>query len=182
MKVKDLVNRSKEGTVTPVELAEVAALLSAGVGGENTYQLLYVLGRSGATSYEPLVASFLDHRDNPMVARLALQTLTSFWSLGDRYTADLERFLDGADWDEFGEVRGIAISATGGYLATNVNCGLLDRLLRLAAPTHPESQERRIAVRALATALGDPLNAPVDAGAVLERARQRYEAECQVDR
>lgn len=178
MKTGDLVRRSKEGTVTPAELAEVAALLSAGAGGQDTYDLLYVIGRSGVTSHEPLVASFLDYQDDPMVARVALQTLTSFWNLTSRYTAELERFLDGVEWDDFGDVRGIAISATGAYLAGTEDCGLLARLLRLAGPDNPGKVERKIAVEALAEALGDPLTGSIDAGAVLERAQRRHAAAC----
>jgi hypothetical protein len=178
MKIGDLVRRSKEGAVTPAELAEVAALLAAGVGGEDTYQMLYVIARSGATSYEPLVASFLDHRDDPMVARLALQTLTSFWNLADRYAGELKRFLDGVDWDEDGDVRDVAISATGAYLATTEDCELLAELLRLGAAENTDKVQRRIAVEALAEALGGAVGAPVDTSSVRERARRRYEAAC----
>lgn len=176
MKIGDLVQRSKENAVTPAELADVAALLAAGSGGEDTYQLLYVIARSGATQYEPLVASFLEHRDDPMIARLALQTLTRFWNLTDRYAADLKRFLSGVDWDEDEDIRGIAISASGDYLADTEDRELLAELLRLGAPDNPDKLQRRFATEALAAALGAPLGAPVDHDAVREQAQRRYEA------
>ena len=55
----DLIRRSKQGAVSALELRKVADLLAAGPGGNDTYQLLYVLARSGAREYEDLVAGFL---------------------------------------------------------------------------------------------------------------------------
>lgn len=61
----DLIRRSKEGAVPAPELRKVADILAAGPGGNHTYQLLYVLARSGAREYRDLVAGFLGYRDDP---------------------------------------------------------------------------------------------------------------------
>lgn len=192
--VDDLVRRSKEGTVRPDELAEVAAILAADAGGESTYSLLYVLARSSATRYEDLVVSFLNYRKDTMVARLALQTLTSFWGYADRYTAELERFLDGVAWDAMGEVRQIAISASGRYLAIAEHCGLFGRLIAMAErepvtatggdddeddAVYDSEVERRVVLEALADALGEPARTAVkDPDGLRDRARRRYATAC----
>jgi len=95
----DLIRRSKEGAVPALELRKVAGILAAGPGGNDTYQLLYVLVRSGAREYEDLVAGLLGYQDDPMVARLALQALRTVWGLAGRYDDTLARFLQGVDRD-----------------------------------------------------------------------------------
>lgn len=113
MNVDDLVARSKQGHVTESEIEAVARLLSSRRDHERAYSLLYVLARSFATEHEELVAGFLDHRDDPTLARLALQTLCSSWELGEKYADEMRRFIDGVPWDHLGDVRPVAISAAG---------------------------------------------------------------------
>jgi hypothetical protein len=146
--------RAKDGNVSPGELGKVAGILAGDRGGPETYRLLYVLGRSRAYAYEELVARFLEYREDPMVARLALQILCSFWGRTDRYRDAVERFLDGVDWDYLRDVREIAISAAGSFLAGHRDCGLLARLLRLSDPAHDHELERRFATEAIARAIG----------------------------
>ena len=150
----DLASRSKEGKVTAGELRQAADILADGRGGAETYRLLYVLGRSRAYQYENLVAAFLDYREDPMVARLALQILCNFWARARQYRDAIARFLDGADWDALGDVRQIAISAAGELLSASRDCGLLARLIRLSDPAHDDELERRIAVEAIARSTG----------------------------
>jgi hypothetical protein len=54
--LRDLIQRSKDGAVSNAKLREVAYILAANQGGRGTYELLYVLARSEARSYEDLVA------------------------------------------------------------------------------------------------------------------------------
>ena len=110
-----------------------------------------------ALRYEPLVSRFLDYREDPFVAALALEILCSFWDKTEKYSTEVLRFLRGVDWDEFREVRQIAITATGDYLRDRSDPVLLKEILLLAAPGNPESIERRIAVESVAVALGEPL-------------------------
>jgi hypothetical protein len=159
----DLVRRAKEGTVTSKEIDRVGAILSAGRGGDDTYRLLYVIGESGALSYEQLVASFLEYRKNPFVARLALEILCNFWHLTDRYVDQVERFLKRVEWDHQGDVRQIAITSAGEFLRARRHCELLKGLLALGSPRNEDALERRIAVEAIARALGEPLGETINA-------------------
>lgn len=185
----DLVTRAKEGRVASAEVAEVVKILTARRGGADTYDLLYVIGRSGVVSEEALVAGFLEYREDPMVARLALQTLCTFWGQTQRYLGEVERFLDGVEWDVMGDVREVAISAAGDHLGEHRHCGLLTRLLALADPASASAVERRIAVEALAHAVGEPLVSAINADKgnvtweqwaeeVTARAQQRLAADC----
>ena len=151
----DLVLRAKEGRVAIAEIDHIVAVLTARQGGEQTYDLLYVISRSCAVEKEPLVSGFLDHEDDPMVARLALQTLCSFWGLTDRYLEELQTFLAGVSWDVMGDVREVAISAAGDYLRDHQHPELLSKLLLIADPANEAAVERRIAVEALAQAMGE---------------------------
>ncbi len=170
--VSSLVARAKEGRVAKAEIAEVARRLAAGAEGEDTYSLLYVVGRSFAVEHEGLVAGFLESRDEPTLARLAVQVLCTQWRLTERYVDQLQRFLDGVDWDCLDDVRPVAVTAAGEFLREHAHRGLLERLVHLCGPAGLDPLQRRIAREALARALGDP--APAD---VLPMARARLAAQ-----
>ncbi len=185
MNLDELVDRAKQGQVRKQEITEVAALLRTTEDEEQAYGLLYVLGRSSATEYEELVASFLRSGD-PELAKLALQTLCTFWGLTESYVDEVRTFLDGVEWDLLGEIRLIAISAAGDYLRTHTDTAMFARLLELAYPDNTDEVERRVALEALATALGDPVAETLKAGGddpeswtarVLVRAEDRLAAE-----
>jgi hypothetical protein len=187
MDISGLVTRAKEGLVTKAEIAEVARLLVDRADDEHTYSLLYVIGRTRATEYEELVAGFLDEEEHPSVAALALQVLCTFWNLTDRYAEQVRRFLEGVEWDFFGEVRLIAISAAGRYLAVRTHCPILRGLLALCAADDESWVERRVALEAVASALGDPVGETLRAGGarretwaqdVLARGQARLALEC----
>jgi hypothetical protein len=160
----DLVRRSKEGAVLDREIDRVAEILAADEGGSDTYQLLYVIARSDVRAHEELVARFLDYREDPMVARLALQTLCTFWGLAGRYREQIERFIKGVDWDIIGDVRQVAMTAAGKFLREYRNHALLQELLRLTDPANTDKLERRIAIEAIAYALGDPIEDTLGSG------------------
>jgi hypothetical protein len=187
--IQDLVLCSKEGAVSTAELHETADILAADRGGADTYSLLYVLGRSQARTYEGLVAGSLEYRIDPMVARLALQILCRFWGLTDKYHEKVLTFLKGVDWDCDGDVRQIAISATGEFLTANRDCVLLDQLLRLGGPANDDEIERRIAIEAIARAVGVPLKEALNpdlssvaweawADRIRECGQERFTSEC----
>ena len=95
----DLIQRPKEEAVPALKLRKVAGILATGPGGNDTNQLLYELVRSRAREYEDLVAGLPGYRDDPMVARLALQALRTVWGLAGGYGDTLARFLQGVDRD-----------------------------------------------------------------------------------
>lgn len=160
--VPNLVSRAKAGTITDRELSTVADRLADNPESD-VYELLYVLTRSGVRSYEGIVARFLDYRSDPMVARLALQSLCTFWGLTERYIDTVREFLRGVDWDVFGEVRQVAITAAGEFLSEHRRDDLLRELLRLSGVENSDTIERRIAVEALARSLGEPLAETINA-------------------
>lgn len=184
MDLDELVDRAKQGLVRRSELAEVAAQLRYTEDETRAYRLLYVLARSTATEHEELVASFLSAGD-PELARLALQTLCTFWGRTESYVDFVRAFLAGVSWDS-GDVRQIAISVAGEHLRTHTDTGMLARLLELAYQENHDEVERRVALEALATALGDPVAETLRAGGddragwtarVLARAEERLAAE-----
>lgn len=83
----DLIQRPKEEAVPALKLRKVAGILATGPGGNDTHQLLYELVRSRAREYEDLVAGLPGDRDDPIVARLALQALRTVWGLADHPTS-----------------------------------------------------------------------------------------------
>jgi hypothetical protein len=181
----ELVGRAKQGLVRKQEIADVARELAATEDESRAYDLLYVIGRSSATEHEELVAGFLRAGD-PELAKLALQTLCTFWGLTESYLDSVRTFLDGVSWDPSGDVRLIASSAAGEYLRDHADTGLLARLVELAQPGNDDPVQRRTALEALARALGDPLGESLRAGGekreewsarVLARAEERFAAE-----
>ncbi|KJK49699.1 hypothetical protein UK23_13225 [Lentzea aerocolonigenes] len=109
--MEQLVLRAKEGTLSAAEVDAVAARLTSEPLDEDTYSLLYVIARTRATRHRRIVESFLDCSEDPMLARLAVQTLCTFWGEADRYRDVLDRFIAGVEWDEDGDVRDVALSA-----------------------------------------------------------------------
>ena len=124
-----------------------------------------------------------------MVARVALQILCRFWDLTDKYRDIVARFLKGVNWDYDGDVRQIAITATGEFLAANRDCILLDQLLRLSDPANDWESERRIAIEAIARAVGlslkEALNPDLSSAtrdewsnSIRARGQKRFTSEC----
>ncbi|WP_152990577.1 hypothetical protein [Sphaerimonospora mesophila] len=187
--LNDLVMRAKEGRVARSEIRIIADFLERNPQSPDAYKLLYVISRMGDRSYENLIAKFLSYSADPDLARLSLQTLCVFWRLSDRYLSEIERFLEGVDWDWMGGVRQIAITAAGEHLRDNVNCKFLAVLLRISSRDHSSELETRIAVEALARALGgleNPLPSEGEdwekwAAGIVDRAKRRFEKECQKD-
>lgn len=155
--VRQLVERAKDGRLSADEIDAVAQRLKHEMSGRSTYSLLYVLSRTRATRHEAIVASFLDHQDDPMVARLALQTLCSFWGYASRYLDYLRRFAMGVEWDYCGDVRQVAFSAAGEFLRENRDCELFRIVYSACSEAVPGDFEERVALEALARALGKPL-------------------------
>ncbi|TDD58167.1 hypothetical protein E1263_20265 [Kribbella antibiotica] len=154
--VQQLVARAKDGSLSTADVDEVVQRLKSEAPGESTYRLLYVVGRTGATRHESLVASFLDCQEDPMLARLALQTLCTFWGKSDQYLSDLRRFVAGVDWDTDGDVQQVALSAAGEYLRHNRDRTLFQSVFNACTKALGGEVDQRVALAALARALGTP--------------------------
>ncbi|WP_146147471.1 hypothetical protein [Prauserella shujinwangii] len=184
--LEDLVRRSKSGEVREGEIQKIATILADGSAGRDTYKLLYVLGKCESFFHEELVASFLSYENDPMVARLALQILCSYWGLVEKYKDYLAEFLSGVHWDVMGDVRAAAITIAGDYLRSHNDADLLAQLLSIAE-RGTERLERRFAVEAVATALGESISEVLNtkrrsdwetwAQHVVERGRVRLQSE-----
>jgi hypothetical protein len=152
---RQLLDTAKNGRLSAHELDQVvAAIKDPDVAGDR-YTLLHIIGRSMDSSYENLVASYLDYREDPMLARLALQILGSYWGKIPQYMDYVRRFLRGVDWDTDGDVRQIAISIAGEFLRKTWNEGLFHDLLDIAINEANFPEMRRFAIEALARAMGD---------------------------
>lgn len=185
-----LVGRAKEGSISKPQIDLVATSLNAGMKGSDAYKALYVLGRSDAFQYEGLVARHLYNSADPMLSRLALQILCTFWGRTAKYVEHVRRFVDGEPWDSMGDVRQVAITAAGEWLSLNVDCRMLSSLISLAQSTDElEDVERRLAVEALARAVGVPVGEALNPGVgdggweswadgIKMRAAKRYATEC----
>jgi hypothetical protein len=156
--VSGLVDRiTREGSAEDV--AVVVGLLSGEHDAEDTYWLLQALGRAGRVEHEVLVAGFLEYREEPTVAALALRVLCRHWGLADRYADRIREFLyldDGVL-----SPRSVAISLAGEYLRDRRDAAMLERLVELAGEDGVDWIDRKHALTALATALGYPHSARV---------------------
>ena len=114
----DLVAKAKDGRISAAEKEAVAQTLPSLGTGSQAYDALFVLGKAGDPRDAPLVEPYLDCPTDPMLSRLALQILCSWWGLHRAYRSDLLRFTVGVGWDieDGGYVRLVALSA-GGELA-----------------------------------------------------------------
>jgi len=175
--VQDLMARAKDPAraVAPRELAAVAeALRAPGPDAARAYELLYVLGRAYAFEHEALIASFLESPQDPVLARLALQILCTFWDRTASYLHQVRRFVERLEWDEFGDVRSMAFTVAGRHLRENVDCSLFGYLV--LASGEGDDGAGFDALRAIGVALGESDMLGASQGR-LRRERERLLAE-----
>lgn len=151
-----LVRRAREGTVTGEDAERAAALLAAVTEESDRYDAVFVIGRADATAYEDTVASFIESPREPMLARLALEVLCSWWGLRGKYRADVIRFVDGVDWDleDGGYVRQVAMSAAGEHVREHADADMLRALLTVFDSQDAPDLDRKVAYQALLRAAG----------------------------
>lgn len=153
-KYEGLLDRAKWGKLSEQEIADVADELQKSNPGADRYTLLHILGRAGAVSYQNLVECFLECQEDPMLARLALQTLCRYWNETDRYIEQVLQFVRGVEWDEGEYVRQMAVSIAGDYLRSHDEPRLLNELLRIFEREDEDRIIREDAYFALARAAG----------------------------
>lgn len=154
---QEYLERAKWGpALSPTEIRQVVEVLQDPRSTQDRYTLIHIVGRSEATEYRELVESFLESPQDPMLARISLQTLCFFWDMIEEYLPDVVRFVQGVDWDlqDGSQVRQIAMSTLGAYLAEHPDRGLIVLLLRIAGDAEEWEPDREGAVFALAYSLG----------------------------
>ncbi|WP_416980829.1 hypothetical protein [Streptomyces sp. T028] len=155
--VRQLISRAKDGTIPPREVAEIAQAVSEGRAGRDLYRMLYAVARAGGPAYEPLVAGYLIHPEEPEVSALAVQVLTAHWRVGAKYREEILELLGSPEWDEDDDAFIAAVSGAGEILHDGFDADLLRALLKLAEEGRGEYDDelmQRFAVEAIARALG----------------------------
>lgn len=154
MNDSELLERAKIGTISDLEVARVANALGSQEAGHDEYTLIHVLGCAGAVRYEALIAEYLECRDDPMLAQIALQTLCLFWGKSRTYRDHVERFALGNAWDEDEDVRLLAITIVGEMLREEFDASLLQLLMRIFSDVRQSEFARQSAYFAIARASG----------------------------
>ena len=172
MNMKELIAKATHGNIEQWELERVVRCLET--KSCDTYEALLVIGRAGAIQYRSLIEKYLEARDNPMLARLALMILCRYWNLTIEYKSKLEEFLRRVDWDTEEDVRLLAISIAGSLLTSHPDRGLLRLLIRIFRDPSELQLVRETAYCALGEAAG---KIPSE----LPRASRRLDLEHELD-
>jgi hypothetical protein len=161
MNYDDLLFRAKWESLSEDEIKSVADELQKNSPKTDPYKLLHILGRAGAVAYRKMVESYLGEeksKEDPMMARLALQILCDFWGPTKNYLSDVKRFIKKVNWDIENNVRLIALSIAGEYLREFSDQELLQMLLSIFENQDEESIIRETAYDAIARAMGCDYN------------------------
>ncbi|MFD6325789.1 hypothetical protein ACFWOL_23610 [Streptomyces sp. NPDC058442] len=155
--VRQLIVRAKDGTIPSQEVKEIARTISEGRAGPDLYWLLYAVARAGGPAYEPLIATYLIHPEDPEVSGLAVQVLTGHWRMGAKYSKQILELLGSPEWDLSDVVFVAAVSGAGAILHDEFDAELLRALLKLAEEGRGEYNDdlmQRFTVEAIARGLG----------------------------
>jgi hypothetical protein len=180
-----LLDRSKEGSITPAEVESVIAAIESDDGVQRLYTLIHIIARSRPRGAEALLLRHLDYQEDTQVAALALTTLGAQWDCFDQVRGFTLAALDGLDWDPFSDLQDAAIRVAGEALREHSDCELLERLLALATDSDKWTAGHRYG--ALARALGashqdlsgvSNLASEWTREAIMYRASERFHQEC----
>lgn len=152
MSESTLVAKATQGQLSVRELQQIAQDLAS--GHADPYEALLVIGRANAKQHRDLVEKYLEYREDPMLARLALQVLCRYWGLTAEYEEAVEQFVRKVDWDEDDDVRLMAIDCAGSLLADNKAPRLLSLLLKVFRDNSERQIVREAAYCSLAIAAG----------------------------
>ncbi len=127
----DLLEKAKWSKLTDEELNYVVRKIENPSlrGKYELYTLIFILGKAKATQHRKLVESFLYYPKDPMISKIAVQTLCGFWNLGRDYLKELRAFVKGVEWDKEEDVRLVAISCAGPLLSQIKDKELMELLL-----------------------------------------------------
>jgi len=87
-RVNRLLQKAKHGDLTRTELRELAASVDRDASVD-PYTVLHAIGRAGATELRDTVERYLVCPRDPMLARVALQTLCKYWHNTERYWSEV---------------------------------------------------------------------------------------------
>jgi hypothetical protein len=150
-----LLERAQTKQLSQAEVDGLAQALLAR-SPSDPYTAIHALGHAGDSRYAAAVEGYLNWRQEPIVARMALQVLCSYWGLHDRYKGTIEYFLEGVDWDleDGGYVQLAAAAAAGEYLQDHADDNLLRHLIALYRDDRAEPTLRDAAYASLVLATG----------------------------
>lgn len=180
-----LLDRAKDGLITPAEVKSVVAAIESGEGAGHLYTLIHIVARTRPQGGEGILLRHLQHEEDPQVAALALQTLGVQWDCFDQVRGFTLAALSRLDWDSFADVQDAAIAVSGEVLRRRSDCQLLEQLVTLAMDSDKWTATHRF--RALARAVGaseqDVSGVSAQAGewtrdAIEARALERLDREC----
>jgi hypothetical protein len=154
MNYDSLLEKAKNGTIARDEIEVAATALTRKPGGADPYTLLHILGRANAREHRSLVEQYLYEYDDPMLARLALQILCSYWDDTDVFARLLLHFVSGDSKDVDNDVRTAALGISGEYLSKHDDRALLAKVLHSFENSNEDRNVREAAYRALARASG----------------------------
>ncbi|WP_157977595.1 hypothetical protein, partial [Streptomyces triticisoli] len=97
--LRRLIARAKDGTIPPQEVKQIAQAVTECRAGPDLYWRLYAVARAGGPAYEPLIATYLIHPEDPEVSALAVQVLTAHWRVGAKYREQILELLGSPEWD-----------------------------------------------------------------------------------
>ena len=153
----DALTRSIEGRLSANEAKTIAASLSA-QSSRNAYTYLHALGHARAVEQEAFVRPFLQRSDDPMLSRMALQVLCTYWNLSDKYREEVARFVEGVTWDlaQGGYVQLAAVGIAGDLVKAAGDAHLATMLARTVLNDNNPTVLRDAAYAALLLAEGRP--------------------------
>jgi hypothetical protein len=96
-----LLGQAKAGTIDKADVRRVASYLRRNPHDPDAYTLLHIVGSSFSIEHRDLVEQFLTAEWDPMLARLALQIVCSFWNETSRYLEHVRA----ASWPSVGPGR-----------------------------------------------------------------------------
>lgn len=126
-----LLEKAKESSISSAELTEIIKRIEHPANDNELYTLLHILGRNGNSSYRKLVERFLYYPSNPMITRIALKTLCSYFELTKYYLKELKMFMRGVEWDDAEQISSMAISIAGFYIRETGDKSILRILLEI---------------------------------------------------
>lgn len=173
--VERLLNAARSRRLTTAEVESLVAALEDPDFDGDRYSVIHALGKGAPPTARVLLEHELEDPTDPMVARIALQTLCSFWGLSDLYRDEVLRFLTGVEWDEDRDVQQMAASIAGEMLRNAHDAQLLRVLLELFDNTGDEDVLHADAYFALCRAMGRDWSDLPPAGKVLRPASVDYE-------
>ncbi len=154
MNYDDLLLQAKNGSISQADVDAVARQLEADTSEVDVYTLLHILGRSNARRHRPLVEKYLYNHDDPMLARLGLQILCSWWDETPKYLEPLRAFAMGVAQDPDNDARLVALGIAGEHLRGHDDPELANIVVRAFEDVREDRNVREAAYRAIARAGG----------------------------